>query len=505
MTIEEVTIANIIESGEFCIIFDTNIYLNLYEYSPDATEFFIKICNHVLENLVLPSTVKREFDRNHETSLNRQRNKFRNAISKLESPVNNFKDKLKIQFDILNSFKYPMIDELQQEVQTDITNLTEKLKKYTQEHKEFEEINSIFLDKDIIYELIKKIVSSNRLLEEFSIDDIYRLCADGKKRYDKRVPPGYKDAVNKSGVEAFGDFLIWKEALRYCQDRNKNLIFVTDDVKEDWYELEESSKRRIGFRKELVKEFERTSNMKVIGVTSNEFFTDLATIFNEEIPSTVEWIIGYNLENYIADLEKAMVSDDIENVILNTSVDYIDTSSLSGYDDGVLDYDKKSFEVEVVAGEFQGYRNGAAEYLLNVKICALAISNSYWDQDESTGTVSFAPRKFHKLEGDFDVQITRNIETYLDYWNSTNLYDELEITGGLFREVFAYTEDELCVECKDEIGSYLNYEDLPLCEECVHDTSTGTICTTCGRKYPYDSMYDGSTCYPCFRERQERY
>ncbi|MBX0352936.1 PIN-like domain-containing protein [Bacillus toyonensis] len=491
------TIASIIESDNYCVIFDTNIYLNLYEYAPDTTEFFISLCNLIQDKLVLPSTVKREFDKNHADSLNRQRNKFKNTITNLKKPVNQFEAKLKKQVDILNTFKIPMISELQAEIKEDIESLTQKLDAYAQEHEGFEEMNRTFLDTDIIFELINNIARANNLLPHLSIDEIYQLCIDGEKRYTNKIPPGYKDGEKKSGVQAYGDFFIWKEALKFCHENNKNLIFVTDDVKEDWYELE--NKRRVGFRKELISEFETGTDVKVVGVTTSEFFNELATIFNKEIPNTVEWIISYDLENYFDQL-KTMIGPEIAEMLLYTNERYVDTSSLSNYESSDFKYVEDSFNLEVVSVDFQGYHVDEAEYLLNVNVTGKAISREYLGINSNTNEVIFSSPRYHILEGDFEVKITRYIDSYLDYWYRANIFDEIYIVDGLFYETSTDTADDICVECVKNVGSYFNDKGEPICDNCIANTSNGTVCTTCGRKIPFDKMYDGSTCNSCFQE-----
>ncbi|MGF3104079.1 PIN-like domain-containing protein [Rossellomorea sp. DUT-2] len=74
-------IQRVIKENDFCIVFDTNIYLNLYEYSPEVTDFFVGLSEKIIDNLILPDTVKREFDRNHSTCLHRQRRKFENVTA----------------------------------------------------------------------------------------------------------------------------------------------------------------------------------------------------------------------------------------------------------------------------------------------------------------------------------------------------------------------------------------------------------------------------------------
>ncbi|KXI79845.1 hypothetical protein ACS52_09040 [Bacillus cereus] len=493
---QETTIENVLATKNYCVVFDTNIYLNLYEYSPEAMTFFVSLCDLIRGNLVLPSTVKREFKKNHSKSVKKQRNKFKNAITNLEKPLNQFQSKLKKQLEILDAFKMPKISELEEDIQEDIVILKEKLDKYMVEHEVVEEVNRKVLNEDLIDKLINDIESADNLLPTLLLDEIYQLCSDGEKRYKNEMPPGYKDAADKSGVEAYGDFFIWKETLRFCKDNKKNLIFVTDDVKEDWYNLKEKR-----FRKELINEFENETGKKVVGITGNEFFNDIARIFNKDIPSAVEWLINYNLENYFENLWHSIEPDLVE-MIINKGEEYIDTSSLSSYDGSDLEYDEDSFELEVVEEEFQGYQVDEAEYFLKINITAKAISREYQGRDDDTKEAILSSPRYHDLEGELEVQITRNIDSYLDYWSSDNLFEDIYINNGLLYETDSYTADDLCVECGKETGEYINNKGESICDNCIGDDSTGAICTDCGQKVPFDEMYDGSFCNSCIRREE---
>ncbi|MFK5708556.1 PIN-like domain-containing protein [Lysinibacillus boronitolerans] len=492
------SLRDFITNDNCCLIFDTNIYLNLYEYSPETTDFFVNLCGRVKNNLYLPSTVKREFDSNHQSSLSRQRNKFKNAVSNLNNPLNQMEAKLTRQFEILRSFNFPSIDELQEVINTDIATLKSTLNTYIEEHEEFEEINGRFLDNDIINELICELIETGRMLEAFTVEEIYQLCSDGEKRYRNKVPPGYKDDEKKKGVSAYGDFLIWKEALNFCLANRKNLIFVTDDIKEDWYKIENS--RRIGFRDELIQEFKRITSYEVIGVTSNELFSELADIYGEEIPSPAEWVIGYDVENYLDAVSDSGIYTDIEEILLNSMEDYIDTSTLSYYDGSNFEYREDSFEITYVSGEFEGYVDGTARYLLKFSVKAKCDTNEYHGRDMDTREVILSPARFHDIEGDFDVHLTRNIDSYLDYWAEENLYDEIEIIDGLFIETSVVRSEDLCIECGTRQGIYLDYNNEPICERCMTNNEYGEVCTSCGRKIPIEFMFDGSTCMACSNE-----
>ena len=65
------------------------------------------------------------------------------------------------------------------------------------------------------------------------------------------MPPGYMD--NKKTENKYGDLLVWKEILDYATTQSVDIIFVTHDQKEDWWNTNHGKK--IGPRIELRKEF----------------------------------------------------------------------------------------------------------------------------------------------------------------------------------------------------------------------------------------------------------
>jgi len=61
----------------------------------------------------------------------------------------------------------------------------------------------------------------------------------------------------------YGDLIIWKQIIVKAKDDNiDTVIFITDDVKEDWwYILDSNGKKEIGVRAELREEIYRESNI----------------------------------------------------------------------------------------------------------------------------------------------------------------------------------------------------------------------------------------------------
>lgn len=79
------------------------------------------------------------------------------------------------------------------------------------------------------------------------------VLSEGPRQYRQRVPPGYADLKDKEGFNVFGDLVSWKQILEYAQSRSVNLIFLTDDQKEDWWLQVRGN--TLGPRPELVEEF----------------------------------------------------------------------------------------------------------------------------------------------------------------------------------------------------------------------------------------------------------
>lgn len=101
-----------------------------------------------------------------------------------------------------------------------------------------------------------------------SQEDIYRWCEEGQKRYKNEIPPGFKDAKNKDGVRMYSDLILWQETLRYAKKESTNLIFITDDVKADWWEVIDGNRQ---FHTKLIEEFEKTGQ-QIVPMTSKDFF-----------------------------------------------------------------------------------------------------------------------------------------------------------------------------------------------------------------------------------------
>lgn len=120
-------------------------------------------------------------------------------------------------------------------------------------------------------------------IHEFILSELVDLFEEGEKRYKYLIPPGYidskKDEEDITKRRKFGDLIVWKEMLQHISNKGKDLIFVTNDVKEDWWELE-ITKDPIEARKELQKEFKEVTGQEFIMTTAGNFFNYVAKVNN---------------------------------------------------------------------------------------------------------------------------------------------------------------------------------------------------------------------------------
>jgi hypothetical protein len=76
---------------------------------------------------------------------------------------------------------------------------------------------------------------------------------EGLRRIEQQIPPGYKDKSKTQGERAAGDYIVWLQLLHEAKARKCDVLFVTNDLKEDWWRIEPGDLRR-GPRPELCTE-----------------------------------------------------------------------------------------------------------------------------------------------------------------------------------------------------------------------------------------------------------
>jgi PIN like domain len=95
-----------------------------------------------------------------------------------------------------------------------------------------------------------------------------RIYAEGKERYARDQPPGYKDK-DKEEPDRYGDLVLWRELLDKATTEKRSAIFITDDLKDDWWRF--IGGERKGARTELIQEYLDATGRRIQFYTPESF------------------------------------------------------------------------------------------------------------------------------------------------------------------------------------------------------------------------------------------
>lgn len=287
-TVEEVDLSW--DKGVFA--FDANTLLNLYRYSANTSEDFLKALATLKERIYLPYQAAFEFMRNRERVISSMQSAYSEVLNITKGDI---KGKLDSQ---LNSYKkHPLIKI--QEIQNLYDEFHEKVRKELDVQKAS---HPNLKEKDEILEKVTELFNTSTGTDhtEAKLEDIFK---EGELRYKKQVPPGYKDLTEKKDRplrELYGDLIIWKDLIEFCKLKKQPLILITDDNKEDWWLKENGETKRP--RPELIKEFYDLTGIRILIYNPDQFLAiakerNLIKTVNEE---TLKEIKDIRLQNETA-------------------------------------------------------------------------------------------------------------------------------------------------------------------------------------------------------------
>lgn len=264
-------------------VFDTNILLNLYQYSEETQNEFFKILNIVKDRVWIPFHVALEYQRRRLDVIRNEKAVFK----KIDDKLNGIKDTVGNNFSEFKlKARNPDLFDIEEKFKEDICSLVDAFKV---------EVERVGRSQPCVRSHDQIRTKLDNLLEgkvgdEPDSDWVQKVITDGVVRYENEVPPGYKDVGkdrdnNKSSFthnkieyeRKFGDLIIWKQTLEHLKsvDRVKSVIFITDDSKEDWWEIIDSNgKKNIGARPELKSEMYKETGVESLKMYhTNDFLT----------------------------------------------------------------------------------------------------------------------------------------------------------------------------------------------------------------------------------------
>jgi len=197
--------------------FDANILLNFYRYKSETTNTFFDLLENLSDRVKLTHQAATEYFENR-----------LDVISEQEKAYSEVRDAIQKQIEepLQNQRKHPHISpELYQE----LTSATEKVKNELEERSQ--EYSQRISEDDILDKIIA--IFDEKIGAAFSEERLDEIYIEGDKRYSENIPPGFKDK-QKGGVRQYGDLVLWYQMIEISKSENNDIIFITDDEKEDW-------------------------------------------------------------------------------------------------------------------------------------------------------------------------------------------------------------------------------------------------------------------------------
>lgn len=277
-------------------VFDTNVLFVPFLVSTKSFKDYKKICKKLREEdrLFLPARVAREFAKNRGDNIKHIYRKLRESRERLSKggfdldsmPIleddDNYKEIKKIE---------KKVTELRETYRKKIDALSEDIKNWNWD--------------DPVSKFYMELWSSESIVEvKKSHEDLLK---DLKFRQEHQLAPGYKD---KSKIdEGIGDVIIWQTLMELSKEKENNLVFVTNESKNDWFYNEKNTSLYPKF--ELFDEFRRFTNGKSLAIISFKQFL----ISQQATEDTIKEVQGLRAESGFLKIENDVLLEELKKAL----------------------------------------------------------------------------------------------------------------------------------------------------------------------------------------------
>lgn len=271
------------------IVFDTNVLLNLYRYNEETRNELLKLMKSYQNRLWMPYQVALEFLANCEAVKTWLHKGFKELAAQVDECKKSF---FKFYDNNFSKHKHINREELEKLFDQQMLPIKDKLSEW--------ELNAPDFDKDDVVK--NKILSmyDKRVGNDYNCEELLEIYAKGKIRYENKIPPGYKDDTRdkrEMGVRhVYGDLIVWMQIMDYAKANKKDVIFVGEDQKEDWWEKDDGKINKP--RQELLKEFRYRTGQDIVFHTQKGFVEASKKKLKEETLKEIERVRDENLRAF---------------------------------------------------------------------------------------------------------------------------------------------------------------------------------------------------------------
>ena len=210
------------------IVLDANTLLSLYRYQVVTRDVLIGIFTRLKDRLWVPNQAMLEFFENRLSVIASRSEEAEQAIGDLRKKGLELETIVRQWANRFGSAREGA-EMLVSSIRTTVDGVAEKIRKQSVdgalEQAEDTAKNPVIKS---LTSILERCVG-----EPLPHDELLSAKKEAKQRISDRRPPGWRDANKRDNPE--GDYLIWHETLKEAKRRAVDVLFVTGDVKDDWW------------------------------------------------------------------------------------------------------------------------------------------------------------------------------------------------------------------------------------------------------------------------------
>ncbi|MGA3881409.1 PIN-like domain-containing protein [Bacillus pumilus] len=336
------------------IVLDTNVLLNLYRYTKETSDQILNLLQKYKDNLWMPHQVALEYHYNRKSVIVEQSGSYKKVCDAFNAIPEEIRNSLNKDLSIFKKRHKEDVDSFFKNIKSVTDEQIRKLKERNEKELDLTKEDTI---KNKITDLYL-----NKVGKPYDKSSMENLEKEADVRLKKNIPPGYKDFDKKkeskfhNGVviqNKYGDLILWKQLLDFAEDKKVNIIFLTDEQKEDWwYDIKN---KIIGPRIELLNEFTFVTNKEFHMFSSIGFVERHSNDVNETAVSEVREVTKeYKSKNEMKMLYRQLADDVYRERIKKKFMaeNHRDTEKENMW--GQFAYDEENFEED--AKENSGWK-----------------------------------------------------------------------------------------------------------------------------------------------------
>lgn len=361
--------------GKTIYIFDTSVLLNVsIRSNSDVRKMVLSKLKELDESdeILYSNRVLQEFQK-HTNDTPRT---IQERIKSLKEVPKNITKVTKCIESILKSYKT-----LPEHFNEGFLNRSQKLEEISEKLKKISDENEGLFQKEVPYnvhaEFEKYFLGKLPMLRNYKdIIEKYEWITEGFSRIGHNIAPAYMDSYNKTfpytrgrknpsdtisvtpsttvdkATNYLGDFFIWKEILNSIDILGSHVVFVTADMKSDWFDSKHDHDKSVfKMNTALKEEFKASAERKNLSTTIcflpfSEWIDTLSFDYptNSEQIDTLGFILSQKLSSYLLNqnnLENVISLDALEEEIKQEIYSSVSDEILSdsGYVNGMYSQD----------------------------------------------------------------------------------------------------------------------------------------------------------------------